>query len=174
VDDNGHRRVGGADRSGSASPAFTLTAVIVTCAALALVIIGVGVASSIGAQSPTTVDATVSQWKIAADSTAPAGDVTFRVTNGGSIVHEMLVLKTKTPANKIPITDAGDPPVPVTTGADKIDESSSIGETGEPDLQPGATRTFTLKKLQPGHYVLVCNIADHYANGMRTTLTVTP
>jgi uncharacterized cupredoxin-like copper-binding protein len=71
------------------------------------------------------------------------------------------------------IADSGDPPVPVTSGADKIDEADSVGETGDPNLQPGDTRTFTLTGLSPGNYVLVCNIAKHYGLGMRAAFTVT-
>jgi len=106
-------------------------------------------------------------------ATAPAGDVTFVVKNLGTIEHEMLVLKTDTPFDKIPIADSGDPPVPVTSGADKIDEADNIAETGNPNLQPGDTRTFVAAGLTPGHYVLVCNLAKHYGLGMRAAFTVT-
>ena len=106
-------------------------------------------------------------------ATAPAGDVTFVVKNLGTIEHEMVVLKTDTPFDKIPIADSGDPPVPVTSGADKIDEADNVAETGEPNLQPGDTRTFVAVGLTPGHYVLVCNIAKHYGLGMRAAFTVT-
>ena len=105
--------------------------------------------------------------------TAPAGDVTFIVKNLGTIDHEMLVLKTDTPFDKIPIADSGDPPVPVTSGADKIDEADKVAETGDPNLKPGDTRTFTAVGLTPGHYVLMCNIAKHYGLGMRIAFTVT-
>ena len=110
---------------------------------------------------------------VPAINTAPAGDVTFIVKNTGTIEHEMVVLKTDTPFDKIPIADSGDPPVPVTSGADKIDEADNVAETGDPNLQPGDTRTFTATGLTPGHYVLVCNIAKHYGLGMRATFTVT-
>jgi uncharacterized cupredoxin-like copper-binding protein len=103
---------------------------------------------------------------------APAGDVTFNVKNLGTVDHELLVIKTDTAFDQIPITDSGDPPAPVTTGADKIDEANNIGETGDPNLKPGDTRTFTVKGLAPGHYVLVCNIAKHYGLGMRAAFTV--
>jgi uncharacterized cupredoxin-like copper-binding protein len=105
-------------------------------------------------------------------ATAKAGDVTFVVKNNGTIEHEMLVLKTDTPFDKIPIADSGDPPVPVTSGADKIDEADNVAETGDPNLQPGDTRTFVAAGLTPGHYVLVCNIAKHYGLGMRAAFTV--
>ena len=37
---------------------------------------------------------------------APAGDVTFRVKNLGTIEHEMIVLKTDTPFDQLPVADA--------------------------------------------------------------------
>jgi len=103
---------------------------------------------------------------------APAGDVTFVVKNSGTIEHELLVLKTNTPFDRLPVADAGDPPVPVQTGADKVDEGGNIGETGDPNLQPGDTRSFTIKHMVAGRYVLVCNIAKHYGMGMRAAFTI--
>jgi uncharacterized cupredoxin-like copper-binding protein len=105
---------------------------------------------------------------------APAGDVTFVVKNLGTIEHEMIVLKTDTPFDQLPVADAGDPPAPVTSGADKVDEDTSVGETGDPNLQPGETRTFTISGMTPGKYVLVCNLAGHYQMGMRAPFTITP
>lgn len=105
-------------------------------------------------------------------TSAKSGDVTFVVKNDGTIVHEMIVLKTDTPFDKIPVVDSGDPPAPVASGADKVDEAASVGETGDPDLEAGKTRTFTVKAMAPGSYVLVCNIAKHYGLGMRAAFTV--
>ena len=106
-------------------------------------------------------------------NSAPAGDVTFVVKNTGTIDHEAVVLKTNIPYDKIPITDAGDPPAPVKTGANKVSEDTNIGETGDPNLKPGDTRTFTIKHMTAGNYVIVCNLAGHYGSGMRAPFTVT-
>ena len=106
-------------------------------------------------------------------ASVPAGNVTFKVKNTGTIDHEMIVLKTDTAFDQLPVVDAGDPPAAVTTGADKVDEATSVGETGDPNVKPGETRTFTLKDLAAGKYVLVCNIAKHYGMGMRAAFTVT-
>ena len=92
--------------------------------------------------------------------------------NTGTIEHEAVVLKTNIPYNKLPITYAGDPPAPVTTGADKVGEATNIGETGDPNLKPGDTRTFTIKHMTAGNYVIVCNLAGHYGHGMRAPFTV--
>ena len=105
-------------------------------------------------------------------STAPAGDVTFVVKNDGTIAHELVVLQTDTASDQIPVNAAGDPPAPVATGANKILEDNNVGETGEPDVAKGDTRTFTIKAMKPGHYVLVCNLAAHYQMGLRADFTV--
>ena len=107
-------------------------------------------------------------------NTVPAGDVTFRVKNLGTIEHELVVLKTDTAFDQLPIADAGDPPAPVKTGANKVDETNNVGETGDPNLKPGDTREFTIKNMAAGRYVLVCNLADHYKMGMRAPFTVSP
>jgi uncharacterized cupredoxin-like copper-binding protein len=107
-------------------------------------------------------------------SSVKAGDVTFTVKNIGTIDHELIVLKTDTAFDKLPVVDGGDPPAPVASGADKVSEATNIGETGDPNLKPGDTRTFVIKKMAPGKYVLVCNLAKHYGLGMRVPFTVTP
>ncbi len=98
-----------------------------------------------------------------------AGKVKFVVNNAGTIVHEMIVLKTPSPFDQLPVADAGDPPAPVTAGANKVSEATKVGETG--DVAIGKTKSVTLK-LKKGSYVLVCNIAQHYGLGMRAALTV--
>ena len=133
------------------------------------------------AASGNTVHVTVGDTKgldgamtmVVAPASVQAGDVTFVVKNTGTIDHEVIVLKTSTPYNKIPVADAGDPPAPVTSGANKVDETNNVGETGEPNLKPGQSRSFTIKNMTAGAYALVCNIAQHYAKGMRAPFTVT-
>ena len=109
---------------------------------------------------------------IATPATVPAGNVTFKVKNTGTIEHEVIVLKTDTAFDQLPVVDAGDPPAPVTTGADKVDEGTSVGETGGENLKAGETRSFTVENMTAGKYALVCNIAKHYAMGMRAAFTV--
>jgi uncharacterized cupredoxin-like copper-binding protein len=128
-----------------------------------------------------TVHVTVSDTKglggpmtlVAAPASVQAGDVTFVVKNTGTIDHEVIVLKTSVPFNNLPITDGGDPPAPVTSGANKVSETNKSGETGDPNLKPGVTRSFTIKNMAAGTYALVCNIAQHYQKGMRAAFTVT-
>lgn len=91
-------------------------------------------------------------------ATVAAGPVTFTLTNNGTKNHEMVVLKTDTPYDQLEI------------GADdRVSEDTSVGEIGE--IKAGTTGTVTLD-LAPGSYVLVCNIAKHYGQGMQGSFTV--
>lgn len=119
----------------------------------------------------TTVAVTLVEWAVVpAVSSAPAGEVTFEITNDGpQDVHEFVVIKTDLDVAELP-TDAD--------GA--VDEAGEgmevIGEVE--DLPVGETQTLTVN-LDGGSYALVCNIWDeeegeaHYQMGMRTAFTVT-
>jgi uncharacterized cupredoxin-like copper-binding protein len=138
---------------------------------------GLTVASTTTAGAATTVNVVLGDTAglkgkmtmVVNPTTAPAGKVTFTVKNNGTITHELIVLKTPTASDKLPISDAGDPPAPVTSGANKVSETTSAGETG--DVAKGETKSVTLD-LTAGSYVLVCNIAQHYGLGMRAAFTV--
>jgi len=89
-------------------------------------------------------------------NTAPAGKVTFNADNTGSVVHEMVVIRTDKPADKLG------------TGA-RVPETGAIGETG--DVKVGEKKSVSFK-MKPGHYALICNLPGHYASGMRADFTV--
>lgn len=103
-------------------------------------------------------------------STVASGRVSFVVDNRGWRTHELVVLPLATGAG------AGER-VPGSDG--KVDESGSLGEAssscaagqGE-GIASGAVGWVTLT-LGPGHYELVCNLTNHYADGMREELVVT-
>lgn len=92
-------------------------------------------------------------------ASVPAGQVKFVAKNTGTIVHEVIVLKTDTPVDQLKVNADG-----------RVSEADSVGEISEFDA--GTTSDVTLN-LKPGKYVLVCNIKDHYTMGMRTGFTVT-
>jgi uncharacterized cupredoxin-like copper-binding protein len=88
-----------------------------------------------------------------------AGPTTITFKNQGTMVHEVIVLKTDTPANQLKV------------GANhEVSEDASVGEDSE--TKPGRTKSTTIN-LKPGKYVLVCNIERHYEKGMFTAFTVT-
>ncbi|MEO8290373.1 MAG: sulfocyanin-like copper-binding protein [Gaiellaceae bacterium] len=95
---------------------------------------------------------------IPAPGTVPSGKVTFAVTNGGAVVHEMVVIKTDTAAGEL-----GD-------ANGEADETNAVGEVA--DLDPGKAKSITLD-LAPGHYALLCNLPGHYTGGMFADFEVT-
>ena len=90
---------------------------------------------------------------------APAGRVTFNVVNTGAVEHEMVVVRTDTPAGDLPEKDG------------KRDVTGAIGAIRAPQLQPGASASLT-RTMKPGHYALVCALPGHYEAGMFADFTV--
>jgi len=117
--------------------------------------VSVTVSDTKGTDAPMTL--------VASPTSGASGDVTFTVKNTGTIDHEVVVLKTDTAFDQLKVGESE---------ADKVDESTSVGETGDPALKPGETRSFTVTGLAAGNYVLVCNIAKHYGLGMRSAFKV--
>ena len=107
---------------------------------------------------------------LAAPGTVPAGTVSLRVVNAGSLPHEVLVL---------PLAADGVPGARPAGPDGRVDEAGSLGEAsrdcgaGEGDgIAPGSAAWTTLT-LRPGRYELLCNLPGHYAAGMYAELDVT-
>ncbi len=97
-------------------------------------------------------------------STVPAGKVRFEVTNASmDDAHEMIVVKTDLTPDKFPTNKDGS----------KVDEKKFKGAKEVSDIKPGGMGTLDMT-LTPGHYVLFCNIKNHFKGGMYAELTVTP
>lgn len=137
-------------------------------------VLSVAVVSSLlsacgGGQSPapatdgvqSNVSVVLDDWSVTSDpASVPAGTVTFDVTvEAGS--HALTVMRTDLPPNDLP-RDGPDV-------VDITDESVEvIGWHGDSDTG------FSLEtELDPGSYVLICNLGGHYARGMRTGFEVT-
>lgn len=88
-----------------------------------------------------------------------AGEVTFAAKNAGAAPHELAVVKSDADPKKLPVKDG------------LMDESASkpLGRT--PNLAAGASGTVKVK-LEPGKYVLLCNVPGHYSLGMAVPFTV--
>ena len=112
----------------------------------------------------TAVDVTLSEFKVDFSTTdIPAGDVTFNVTNDGTIVHEFVVFKTDDAEDALPM-ESDDPEV------NEDDPSlSSMGEVE--DVDPGSSKSFSAN-LEAGDYVGICNVEGHYDSGMHIHFTV--
>jgi uncharacterized cupredoxin-like copper-binding protein len=108
-----------------------------------------------GDMSKATMAITVDTAKV------KAGEVTFVVTNNSKeMIHEMLVA----PADPAK-------PLPFVAADSRVDEEASkdLGEVSELDSGKSGSLTIT---LEPGTYILFCNIAGHYMAGMWTLITV--
>jgi uncharacterized cupredoxin-like copper-binding protein len=135
-----------------------MRALLATAAVTVLLLAACGAAGGTGA---TTVNTTLTDSKIVLDkASVPSGKITFNVKNTGTMVHEVVVLKTDLAQDKIPANPAE---------AGKVSEDASLGETG--DVNVGETKPFSLD-LQPGNYVLICNEVGHYLLGMHISFVV--
>jgi uncharacterized cupredoxin-like copper-binding protein len=99
---------------------------------------------------------------IATPAVVTAGEVTFKVHNTSkSMIHEMVVAR---------LSDRNSPLAYDATNG-KLDEETvaSLGEV--PELEPGKAGSLSLN-LEPGTYILFCNIPAHYMGGMWSLVTV--
>jgi len=127
-------------------------------------------AASPGAAAGTTVNVGLQEWAVVPESdSVPAGDVTFAVTNDGpEDIHEFVVLRTDLDAGALPTGDNG--------AVDEEGGDMTVVDEIE-DVAVGSSQDLTVS-LDPGHYVLLCNIYDedeqeaHYQMGMRINFTV--
>ena len=117
-----------------------------------------------GGGSGTDVDVTLSEFKVEFSTTdIPAGDVTFNVTNDGTIVHEFVVFKTDDAEDALP-EESDEPEV--------NEDDPSLTSMGEvEDVDPGSSKSFSAT-LEPGDYVGICNVEGHYDSGMHIHFTV--
>jgi uncharacterized cupredoxin-like copper-binding protein len=103
-------------------------------------------------------------------TTVPAGQVSLVASNMGWRTHELVILPLAAGA-------AAGQRVPGQDG--KIDETASLGEAssscaaGTGEGITAGTVGWTTLTLVPGHYELVCNLQNHYADGMHQELVVT-
>jgi uncharacterized cupredoxin-like copper-binding protein len=114
-------------------------------------------AAAVPAFAASPVNEKLSEYKISGGSSAKAGTVTFKVKNAGQDAHELIVIKTRTKAAKLKTTKNG--------------KAVEAGNVGEVEVATGKTKSLKLK-LKKGHYALICNIADHYSEGMHKDFTV--
>ena len=103
-------------------------------------------------------------------TSVPAGQVSFAVGNMGWRTHEMVVLP-------LAPGQAAGRQAPGTDG--RVDETGSLGEasascaagSGE-GIKSGTVGWVTLT-MPAGRYELMCNLRNHYANGMYQAFVVT-
>lgn len=137
-------------------------------AAIAVVLLGAACSSggsapeNSGATQPSAtaggVAVTLSEFAVTPSVRAvPAGSVTFSVSNTGNVEHEFVILRTSAAADALPQDGA---------------EASEAGLVDEIEgIKSGEAGSLTVD-LASGHYVVICNLPDHYAAGMYAALTV--
>jgi uncharacterized cupredoxin-like copper-binding protein len=103
----------------------------------------------------------------ATPTTVVAGQIRLVAQNVGWRTHELVILPMKSGS-------AAGRLVPGTNG--KIDENGSLGEASPScgaGPGQGSTVGWTTVTLPPGRYELVCDLANHYADGMHQEFDVT-
>jgi uncharacterized cupredoxin-like copper-binding protein len=141
-----------------------------------LVIVAVaGLLASCSSSGPAAgpIAATEKEWQISLSSTnIKAGAITFNVSNNGDKEHEFIIRKTDLQSDKLPLNADGSGTV-----SEDAPELTVVGDPSElGEIKSGSTdRTITVT-LQPGHYVIFCNlhVTDllHYQKGMHVDFTV--
>jgi uncharacterized cupredoxin-like copper-binding protein len=107
------------------------------------------------------VNVTLEDFGVTLDrSTVPSGTVTFAVKNEGPSLHEIEIFAGAEAGRVLEV----DRSVADATGLELVDEVENV--------LSGSTTRLTVR-LEPGTYLVVCNLPDHYQQGMWTYLTVT-
>ena len=131
--------------------------------ALGAIVLGLGACGGGGGTKTAQVTASEKEYAISlAQDTVKAGTQQFHVTNAGTTTHEFVIFKTDLDPGKLPTT----PDTKVDKEGPGVQHIDEIG-----DIPTGSSKTLTVH-LQPGHYVVICNLVGHYAQGMHVPLTV--
>lgn len=123
--------------------------------ALALLVASCG--SSAPATLPADVQVTIDMKDYSVTvtpSTFKAGTIKFGVRNLGAMAHQFDLIKTDLAADKLPVDNA----------SAKAKEDGLVKQLL--NIPPGKVATIS-GDVQPGHYVIICNVAGHYQLGMR-------
>lgn len=107
---------------------------------------------------------------VAHPTTFRAGQVSVVVTNMGWRTHELVILplaEGQSAGQRVPGADG------------RVDETGSLGEasttcgSGAGEGVEAGSVTWTTLTLSPGRYEFICNLQNHYANGMHQEVVVT-
>ena len=131
---------------------------VATVAVVATIAVGIGAMQGLAGLAAATVNVTVKEFTLKpATESVRSGKVTFIVVNSGKVDHELVVLRTKGPASKLPLASTRD-----------VYEVGRVGKT--PTIDAGRRKNLTLT-LKPGHYSLICNLPGHYRAGQFADFT---
>jgi len=109
------------------------------------------------------------EWSVTPDAgSAPAGEVYFLADNIGGETHELVVVRSDLPSGELPVVDG------------KVQEDA-VDFRGEIEGFAAGSQASGVFDLEPGSYILFCNIVEeeeggelesHYQEGMHTAFTV--
>ena len=111
----------------------------------------------------TRIDLDLGEFYIRSNKSSEiSGEITFVAINVGAIPHELLVIKTNTPSNSLPLKGA------------EMDEgyAGEIMARINPEELGAGEYSQISTTLESGAYVLVCNIPGHYSAGMYANLII--
>ncbi len=132
---------------------------LIVAALVALTALAVGAVNGSARSAAATVRVTLKEFTLKPSTTSVrSGKVTFVVVNSGRVDHELVVLRTKGPANKLPLASTRD-----------VYEVGRVGKT--PRIDAGRRENLTLT-LKSGHFSLICNLPGHYRAGQFADFTV--
>ena len=144
--------------------------ILVLPAALVLVIL-LAACSSTGEGGD--VDVILDEWSVVTDvNSLPEGPIKFDIKNAGKLEHELLIVSSDISGGELPTKDDGS----------FDDDAAGVEVEHDIDAIEKGDATSRSYLLDPGSYVLLCNIIEdiegvetsHYAEGMWTELTITP
>lgn len=125
-----------------------------------------GIINQPGPFADTTVPLTVADFKVSAPSRQlTAGAKKFEITNKGGTQHELLVFH----------PDAGIDPrhLPLGDDGNIVEDAPGVNLISDGDnIDPGQSQSRDVDLSVPGTYVFVCNLPQHYGQGMSVVVTV--
>lgn len=139
----------------------TRSAKILALVAIALLVLPLLAACGGGGSTTINAELTGDYHINLSSTTAKAGDVTFHITNTATDVeHEFVVVTTDLAPADFPLDADGN-----------VDEEQLTVLDEQEAIQAGDTVDFTVH-MDPGHYVIMCNLPGHFAQGMHVEFTV--
>ena len=143
--------------------AFSLATMLVACTkdsnARPLTVNSAGTEPAVTAEVNRQLSVTLAEWSVTPDrQSVPPGAITIAARNPGRVLHDLVIVQSDAGAEDLPIFDS------------RADETKLkvIGrfqefKSGEKEKQFA---------LNPGTYLLICNLPDHYQDGMVARIVV--
>lgn len=131
---------------------------------LAAGVLAVGAAACGGGGEDADMEIDLADFSITLSTdTLSAGDVTLAASNAGPTTHEFEVFSMPADTNLDELEVANDVADVDAAGMTVVDEVE--------DIVAGTTAELNLT-LEPGTYAVICNLPEHYAQGMHASFTV--